>query len=171
MPEHVKAELDCIDAEALQAISEIINQAKRKAAVLPRPAAGSTSTGANKAMTGHSSAQFVGENWTLEEFERLSPEERAMRKWRLKEKNRAWLQEKFSTLNAAWVVVVDRKVVASGERLENKPVSSQLIKIHHLKPKVLLDFEKRQTEIGTSVKPEPTRKKSAIRKKRTPRRR
>jgi hypothetical protein len=38
-----------------------------------------------------------------------------------------------------------------------------------LKPKVLLDFEKRQTVIGKSVKSGQARKKISRRKKRTPR--
>ncbi|MGH7600496.1 MAG: hypothetical protein ACREOI_29425, partial [bacterium] len=129
MLEHIKAELDYVDAEALLSISEIINQAKRKVAVVPQLAAGSPPTRANKAIPVRPSSQFVGENWTLEEFERLSPEERATRKWRLKGKNHAWLQEKFSTLNAAWVVVVNGEVIASGKSLKNKLLPQQLIEI------------------------------------------
>ncbi|MGH7454987.1 MAG: hypothetical protein ACRENG_26760 [bacterium] len=254
---------------------------------------------------------------TLEEFERLSLKERAILQRHLKKQNHDWLQKKFSELGAAWLVVVDSKVIASGKSLKTEPMPPQLVKIsrrtgkfpfvfvnddclaieeggsawhsttdlgdyyptlpvilgstcdvaevvgdfdtgashsfvdydfllaqnlimpvvgefpktsHHLnrsyeyvakflrfrlsskddetrvletkiccvldwhtspfvkinpnrialigrdimlelKPRVLLDFEKRQTEIGASVKPEPIRKKSAIRKKRTPRRR
>ncbi|MGH7456811.1 MAG: hypothetical protein ACRENG_36010, partial [bacterium] len=63
------------------------------------------------------------------EYERLSLDERGALQWRLKQRNRDWLQKQFAKLGAAWVVVVDGKVIASGKTLENKPMSPQILKI------------------------------------------
>jgi hypothetical protein len=129
MLEHVKAELDNVEAEALQSIQEIIDKAKRKSAAMPEPAVGSSPSRAKKTTAASQPLKFIGENLTLEEFERLSLEERAMVKWRLKEQNHAWLQEKFSVLDAAWVVVVDGQVIASGRSLDDKPRQPQNLEI------------------------------------------
>ena len=316
MREHIKAEVDHLDPAALQSIWEIIDRAKRQVAAVPEPAVGAPSR-AGKATVSSAPLQFVGENLTLEEYERLSLKERAMLQRRLKKQNHDWLQKKFAELDAAWLVVIGGQVIASGKTLKTEPMPPELLKINRqtgkfpfvfinddfltieeggstwhstgdpgdyyptlpvtlsstskvvevvgdfdtgashsfidynfllsqnlimpevgehpktsqhlnrsyeyvakflrfqlssktderraleakiccvldwhespfvkinpkrvalvgrdilleLKPKVLLDFEKRQTEIGASLKPQPTRKKSTIRKKRPPRRR
>jgi len=123
--EDIKADLNHLDETTLQSIREIIDRAKRPRFLAPEAERRSTVP----LIDIEEPLPFVGENWTLEEFERLSPEERAMRKWRLKEKNQDWLQEQFSTLSAAWVVVVGGKVVASGRNLKKKPLPPQLLKI------------------------------------------
>ena len=41
------------------------------------------------------------------------------------------LQEKFATLNAAWLVVVDGKVIASGKSLKDEPMPPQILEICH----------------------------------------
>jgi len=73
--------------------------------------------------------KFVGENLTLEEYQRPTLKERSMLQRRLQEQNHLWLQEKFSTLRAAWLVVVDGEVFDSGRSLENEPMSPQLLEI------------------------------------------
>lgn len=73
--------------------------------------------------------KFVGKNLLPEEYPRLSFEERAALQWRLKQQNRNWLQKQFAKLNAAWLVVVDGKVIASGKTLKNRPTSPQILKI------------------------------------------
>ncbi len=73
--------------------------------------------------------KFVGENLLPEEYERLSFDERGILQWRLKQQNRAWLQKQFAKLGAAWLVVVDGKVIASEKTLENKPMSPQILQI------------------------------------------
>jgi hypothetical protein len=73
--------------------------------------------------------RFVGENLLPEEYQRLSLDERGTLQWRIKQQNHAWLQKQFSKLNAAWVVVIDGKIFASGKTLENKPMSPQILKI------------------------------------------
>jgi hypothetical protein len=129
MLEQIKAKIEHADLATLQSIWEIFDQSERRSAAAPEPAVGSAQNRADKTTVPGQPLQFVGQNWTLEEFERLSPEERAMLKWRLKEKNHSWLQEKFSTLGAAWVVVVDGKVIASGNSLRKKPMPPQLLEI------------------------------------------
>jgi hypothetical protein len=56
--------------------------------------------------------KFVGENLTLEEYERLPIAERCKLKQRLKEQNHHWLREKFSAPRTAWLVVIDGEVIA-----------------------------------------------------------
>jgi hypothetical protein len=73
--------------------------------------------------------QFVGENLTLEEYEHLSLKERGLLNLRLKEKNHQWLQEKFSALKAAWLVVIDGGVIASGKSLKDEPMPPQILEI------------------------------------------
>jgi hypothetical protein len=69
--ENIKAELNHVDAAALQSIWEIIARAKRKPAAAPEPAVGSTPSHADKTTATSEPLQFVGENLTLEEYERL----------------------------------------------------------------------------------------------------
>jgi hypothetical protein len=65
----------------------------------------------------------------LEEHEQLPLKERAMLKRRLKEQNYQWLQAKFSALDAAWLVIVDGQVIASGKSLKDKPRQPQVLEI------------------------------------------
>jgi hypothetical protein len=129
MLEHIKAEVDHLDAAALQSIWEIIDRAKRQPDAGPRPPIGSTPSRADKTAGANRPLQFVGENLTLEEYEHLSLKERGLLNLRLQEKNHQWLQGKFSALKAAWLVVVDGEVIASGKTLKNKPRSPQISKI------------------------------------------
>lgn len=125
----IKNDLDLLDAEVLRSIREIIARSKRQTAIVRDKNDGSTSKSFDKAPFAPRRLEFVGENLTLEEFERLSLRERAMLKRRLKERNQQWLQEKFPALGAAWVMVIDGKVIASGKSLKNKPRPPQTVKI------------------------------------------
>jgi hypothetical protein len=119
--ENIKAELNQIDRTALLSILEIIDRSKRQSVASSDPI--SASADRRKRL------QFVGENLTLEEFERLSLKERAMLKWQLKKQNERWLRENFSDLEAAWVLVVDGKILASGKSLRTKPKPPELLQI------------------------------------------
>jgi len=119
--ENIKSELDHIDKAALRSIWEIIDKSKRQSTGASIPVAASTDR--SKPL------QFVGENLTLEEFERLSLKERTMLKGHLKKQNERWLQESFSELDAAWLLVVDGKILASGNSLRNKPKPPELLLI------------------------------------------
>ncbi|MCI0694059.1 hypothetical protein L0337_18880 [candidate division KSB1 bacterium] len=65
--------------------------------------------------------QFVGEHLSLEEYRKLSLEERGELKRRLKEQNRQWLEEKFSSLHAAWLMVLDGEIIATGDSMLDYP--------------------------------------------------
>jgi hypothetical protein len=124
--EDIKADLDRVDADSLLSIREIIDHSLRKVSAL---AAGSEPTRAARVAASGRQLKFVGKNLLPEEYQRLSLEERGELQWRLKQRNREWLQKKFLKLGAAWLVVVDGKIIASGKTLENKPMSPQILKI------------------------------------------
>jgi len=65
--------------------------------------------------------KFSGEHLTLEEYRRLSLDERGELKRRLKEQNRQWLEEKFSNLRAAWLMVMDGEIIATGDSMLDYP--------------------------------------------------
>jgi len=125
----IKNDLDHLDAEVLRSIREIIAGSKRRAAIGRDKNGGSASKSFDQAPFTPKQLEFVGKNLTLEEFERLTLKERAMLKRRLKERNRQWLQEKFSALDAAWVMVIDGEVIASGKSLKDKPRPPQTVKL------------------------------------------
>jgi hypothetical protein len=125
MLEDLKAELDHLDPAVLRSIREIINQAKR-----PLPDRLKARQSSDMPLIDiEEPLPFAGENLTLEEHEQLSLEERAKLKRRLKEQNYPWLHEKFSELDAAWLVVVDGQVIASGKSLKDKPRQPQVLEI------------------------------------------
>jgi hypothetical protein len=126
MIENIKANLEHVDPAALQSIWEIVNQSK------PKPVLSSKSTGRStfrRAIDEEEPAKFVGENLTLDEYERLSPKERGMLQWRLKEQNHLWLKNKFSELKAAWLVVIDGEVIDWGKSLKNLPMARQNVEV------------------------------------------
>lgn len=113
--ENIKADLDRVDAESLLSIREIIDRSLQKVAAL--------------AAQRNEPHQFVGKNLLPEEYERLSLDDRGKLQWRLREQNHEWLKEHFSQLGAAWIVVVEGKVIASDKTLETKPLSPEILKI------------------------------------------
>jgi len=127
--ENIKAELDHVDATALHTIWEIINRSKRKQTTSPEIAGGSALQHGDTEAIENQSLKFVGKNLTLEEYERLSPKERGMLQQRLKDQNHLWLQEKFSALRAAWLVVVDGEVIASGKSLKQLPLAPKNVEL------------------------------------------
>jgi len=48
---------------------------------------------------------------------------------RLKELNRKWLQEKFSSLNAVWLMVMDGQILAWGKTTKNYPKPAQIMEL------------------------------------------
>jgi len=122
---NIKAGLDHVDAAALQSIWTIINQSKPEFATI-----------ADRPQFQHLVAlktppKFAGKNLTLDEYERLSIKEKGELQRGLKEKNHLWLQEKFSTLKAAWLVVIDSEVFNWGKTLKNLPLAKQNVEIYH----------------------------------------
>jgi hypothetical protein len=72
---------------------------------------------------------FIGENLSPEAYRKLSFDERGALNERLQEQNRQWLEEKFSRLHAAWLIVMDGEVIASGDSLHNYPRIEQIREI------------------------------------------
>jgi hypothetical protein len=129
MIENIKAELEHVDASALHSIWQIIDKSKRKPVPLPDFTGGSASRRADKMAPKNKPLKFIGENLTLEEYERLSPKERGMLQRRLKEQNHLWLKKKFSELKAAWLVVVNGEVIDWGKGLKNLPLAKQNVEV------------------------------------------
>jgi hypothetical protein len=115
MLEDIKADLDHLDAAALRSIQEIINQAKRSLSYAPDTNRSPAMPLIDIETAEGDNLQFVGENLTPEEYVKLSLQERSMLQWRLQMQNHFWLEKTFSKLNAAWLVVVDDQVIASGK--------------------------------------------------------
>jgi len=123
--EDIKTELDHLDVAALQSIREIINQAKH-----PRSRAPKTNQRSTVPLIDiEEPLPFIGDNLTLEEYEKLTIQERGMLQWRLQLQNRFWLKETFAKLKNAWIVVVDGQVIASGKSLKNLPMPPQVRRI------------------------------------------
>jgi len=70
--------------------------------------------------------EFVGEHLTLEQYRKLSLKERGAHQRHLKEQNRAWLGKTFFSLQAAWLMVLDGKIIASGDSLKDYPSTEQI---------------------------------------------
>ena len=123
--EDIRTELEQLDDTALQSIREIIDRAKHPSFRAPEAVRRSTVP----LIDIEEPLPFVGENLTPEEYKKLTLEERGMLQWRLQQQNRFWLKENFARLKAAWIVVVDRRVIASGKNLKNLPMQTQVRRI------------------------------------------
>jgi hypothetical protein len=73
--------------------------------------------------------EFVGENPSPEAYRKLSFDERGELSEQLKKKNHQWLAEKFDTLKAAWLMVVNGEIIASGDTLKTYPQREQISEI------------------------------------------
>jgi hypothetical protein len=129
MLEDIKAELDHLDAAALQSIRKIINQSKRSRSDGSKARQGSDMPLIDIETVKDDDLQFVGENLTPEEYKKLTLQERGILQWRLQMQNHFWLEKTFSKLNAAWLVVVDGHVITSGRSLKNLPMQPQVRRI------------------------------------------
>lgn len=70
--------------------------------------------------------KFIGENPSAEAYRKLSFDERGALSEKLKEQNCQWLEENFAALQAAWLMVMDGEVIASGDRLNTYPRIEQI---------------------------------------------
>jgi hypothetical protein len=73
--------------------------------------------------------QFKGENLPYETIEKLSVKERGAMQRRLKEQNKKWLQEKYASLNAVWLMVMDGQILAWGKTTKNYPKPAKITEI------------------------------------------
>jgi hypothetical protein len=128
MMEDIKAGLGHVDTAALQSIWAIIKQGKPE--LVATPVITDRAKLHPPTVVGRP-AKFVGENLTLDEYERLSIKEKGELQRRLKEQNHIWLEEKFSTLKAAWLLVIDGEIFDWGMSLKNLPLAKQNVEIYH----------------------------------------
>jgi hypothetical protein len=125
--ETVKAELDAADAATLKSIWQNLREARQKVRISPDVPQKKT-------------LQFMGENHPFDSNRQLSIKERAANKLRLRNQNRAWLLQKFKTLRAAWFMVINGKITASGKTLSDYPTPEQLLEVCHRTGKFPLLF-------------------------------
>jgi hypothetical protein len=132
MIESIKAELNEADTLTIRSILETLRAAKqKKTSALPQAGGGELTPRTEVKATHEASARFIGENPLFDPNRNLSLKERAAMKRRLKEQNREWLSQQFKELHAAWLMVVDGKVIASGEKLSDYPKPDQILDVSH----------------------------------------
>ena len=86
--------------------------------------------------------EFVGKHLSLEQYRKLSLKERGAFQRQLKGQNRKWLEKKFADLHAAWLMVLDDKIIASGDSLKDYPKTEQIREIglrHGKRPFVFIN--------------------------------
>ncbi len=88
---------------------------------LPEQLSEAETTAHQMAKSSEPKRQFIGKHLSLEEYRKLSFEERGELKRRLKEQNREWLEERFSNLHAAWLMVLDGEIIATGDSMLDYP--------------------------------------------------
>jgi len=126
--ETIKTELVEANPDTLAYLLEVLRQAKQRdfsspemdTAILPS---------FQQWVVPIQSPRFQGENLPHEAIEKLSVKERGAMQRRLKELNRKWLQEKFSSLNAVWLMVMDGQILAWGETTKNYPKPAQITEL------------------------------------------
>jgi len=127
--ENIKAGLDEADPATLQSIWAMLNRAPNEPAAFSENLRSANLRSAIKRQSANKPVTFVGENLSLEDYEKLSIAERCEQKKRLKEQNQRWLQGTFSKLGAAWLVVVSGEIIAWGNNLNNLPLARQNVEV------------------------------------------
>lgn len=122
----IHAELRHADAATMNAVLETLRRAKQSEPQPIKFTSGFVDVLMPKAKT---VSQFIGENLTLEQYERLSLKERAALQTRLKEQNYLWLREHFEKRKAAWLVVVNGRIERWGTRLKERPLARQNVDV------------------------------------------
>lgn len=121
MIENIKTKLPHIKPALLHSIWEIVECAERRQ---PTPVA-------NEAIKTQAfvagGLQFLGGNLPFDPLRDSSLQERAALKRRLKTQNQAWLLLQFEKLKAAWLMVVDRQVLAWGLSLASYPKPEKIL--------------------------------------------
>ncbi len=85
-------------------------------------------------------SEFVGENQPFDPKRSLSLHGRATIKRQIKAQNREWLSGQFQKLKAAWIMIIDGQVVASGVSLATYPKPEQILEACHRTGKFPLLF-------------------------------
>jgi hypothetical protein len=69
---------------------------------------------------------FQGENPPFEETAHMDIDERSRLMEALRQRNRAWLEQKCQEMGAGWLLVVDGAVVAHGAMLDDYPTDQEM---------------------------------------------
>jgi hypothetical protein len=126
--EKVKKKYAGADEATIHAVLQTLQDAKVDLRVPDLPLEAAVAKKA-AAITSRQPLKFVGENPSPEAYRKLSFDERGALSEQLKEKNHQWLAEKFGTLKAAWLMVVDGEIIASGDTLKTYPQREQISEI------------------------------------------
>jgi hypothetical protein len=131
--ETIKAGLEEADIATLKSVLETLSEAKQKYSTQPRPSGvdGLRSQLANTPTTPGRPLEFIGKNPPFDPNQNRTFEERAALKHRLKAQNHDWLSQKFKDLQAAWLMVVDGEIIASGGTLADYPEPEQILEVCH----------------------------------------
>lgn len=70
------------------------------------------------------SDRFVGANVSISQYEAWSPEERFQYLDAAKQNNQSWIQKRLHEMRAAWLMVIDSKVIAHGPTIQQLPQES-----------------------------------------------
>jgi hypothetical protein len=124
--ETIKTELVEANPDTLAHLLEILRTSKQKDFLPPKTT--TLSPHPQRAVPAQSS-RFLGENLPYEKIEKMSIKERGAMQRRLKEQNREWLQEKFTSLNALWLMIVDGEIIAWGATKKDYPKPTRIMEI------------------------------------------
>ncbi len=72
---------------------------------------------------------FKGENVSLDEYESWSDDQQRRYQVEAKKANANWIERKLQELNAAWLIVLDEKIVAHGPALRTFPHEEEFEKL------------------------------------------
>ncbi|MEK7730077.1 MAG: hypothetical protein AAB354_16845, partial [candidate division KSB1 bacterium] len=122
----IHAELRHADAATMNAVLETLRRAKQTAQPPAKHAHDFFEVLAPKTQIG---LRFIGDNPAYDPNRNLSLHERAALKRQLKAQNREWLLMQFQKLKAAWIMVLEGQVSASGATLESYPKPEQILEV------------------------------------------
>ncbi len=127
--EKIKEELIEADGETLDLLLETLQKSKKKRPMPSEKFTSILSGSLNRKTPPRQTLEFIGENLSFEEIDKLSIKERGELQRRLKEQNKEWLREKFTTLNALWIMVVDGQIKSWGKKKKDYPQAEQIMEI------------------------------------------
>ncbi len=83
----------------------------------------------NTAPLNAATLQFNGQNISVAAYEALAEDEKFKFLDKAENGNTDWLREKFRTLRAAWIMVVDGNAAAFGESMDTYPNDDEFLKL------------------------------------------
>ncbi|MCI0691780.1 hypothetical protein L0337_07190 [candidate division KSB1 bacterium] len=125
----INSELKGADVETLGLLLEVLQKSKQGFSKPLQKLSDAMPHSANQKTALSQQLKFIGENLPFEAIEKLSIKERGALQRSLKEQNKEWLREKFTTLNALWVMVLDGQVKAWGKNMKDYPQPEQIMEV------------------------------------------